>query len=150
MYSKTDLNCLWSSTSPTYSMIKVSCITTNKYINAGLSWICFSEYNDNVHITNVSITVPTSSAYFLQKLQYIGTNTKNRGIFWIFKKLYFIQHCFICRPSDSTVSEDVGIEPRNVTTSALAVRRSNHSTRSHPHSARSHPSTNTRYACVGC
>jgi hypothetical protein len=23
--------------------------------------------------------------------------------------MYFIQHCFICRPSDSTVSEDAGI-----------------------------------------
>jgi hypothetical protein len=30
--------------------------------------------------------------------------------FLVFK--YFIQHCFICRPSDSTVSEDAGIEPR--------------------------------------
>ncbi len=29
-------------------------------------------------------------------------------------------------PSDSTVSEDAGIEPRTVETSALAVRRSNH------------------------
>ncbi len=35
-----------------------------------------------------------------------------------------IQHCFICRPS--IVSEDVGIEPRTVATSALALRRSNH------------------------
>jgi hypothetical protein len=25
--------------------------------------------------------------------------------------MYFIQHCFICRPSDSPVSEDAGIEP---------------------------------------
>jgi hypothetical protein len=25
-----------------------------------------------------------------------------------------IQHCFICRPSDSTVSEDAGIEPKKV------------------------------------
>ncbi len=52
---------------------------------------------------------------------------------------YFIQHCFICRPSDSTVPEDTGIEPRTVRTSALIVRRSNHSARCHPHSARSHP-----------
>jgi hypothetical protein len=29
-------------------------------------------------------------------------------------------------PSDSTGSEDAGIEPRTVATSALAVRRSNH------------------------
>ncbi len=53
--------------------------------------------------------------------------------------MYDTQHCFICRPSDSTVSEDAGIEPRTVATTALAVRRDNHSARSHPHSARSHP-----------
>ncbi len=35
-----------------------------------------------------------------------------REIFFI----YFIQHCFICRPSDSTVSEDAGIEPMTVKT----------------------------------
>ncbi len=27
-----------------------------------------------------------------------------------------IQHCFICRPSDFTLSEDARIEPRNVVT----------------------------------
>jgi hypothetical protein len=37
---------------------------------------------------------------------------------------YNIQHCFICRPSDSTVPTDAGIEPRTVATCALAVRRS--------------------------
>jgi hypothetical protein len=46
--------------------------------------------------------------------------------------LYDIQHCFICRPSDSTVLGDAGIEPRTVATTALAVRRSNHVARSHP------------------
>jgi hypothetical protein len=50
--------------------------------------------------------------------------------------MYFIQHCFICRPSDSTVSEDAEIEPRTVATLELAVRRFNLSARSHPHSAR--------------
>ena len=40
--------------------------------------------------------------------------------FWIFH--YFIQLCFTCRPSHSTVS-----------TTALAVRRSNHSVRYDPH-----------------
>jgi hypothetical protein len=53
---------------------------------------------------------------------------------------YFIQHCFICRPSDSTMPENAGIEPRIVATSALAVRRSittrldliHNSARSHP------------------
>jgi hypothetical protein len=46
--------------------------------------------------------------------------------------MYDIQHCFICRPSDSTVSEDAGIEPRIIATTALAVRRPNHSAKSHP------------------
>ncbi len=39
---------------------------------------------------------------------------------------FYIQHCFICRPSDSTVPTDAGIVPRTVATGALAVRRSNH------------------------
>jgi hypothetical protein len=46
--------------------------------------------------------------------------------------MYCIQHCFICRPSNSTVSEDAGTEPRIVATSALVVRRSNHKATSHP------------------
>ncbi len=41
--------------------------------------------------------------------------------------MYDIQHCFICHPSDSIVSEDPGNEPRTVATTALAGRRSNHS-----------------------
>jgi hypothetical protein len=45
------------------------------------------------------------------------------GIFSFFS--YNSQHCFICRPSDSTVLTGAGIEPRTVATGALAVRRSN-------------------------
>ncbi len=56
--------------------------------------------------------------------------------------MYDIQHCFICRPSDSTVSEDAGIELRTFATTALAVRRSKQSARSHQQSARSHPLIN--------
>ncbi len=37
-------------------------------------------------------------------------------------ELYIIQHCFICRNTDSTVMD--GIHPRTVTILALAVRRS--------------------------
>ncbi len=40
------------------------------------------------------------------------------GFSWIFF-MYFIQHCFVCCPSDFTLSEDAGIEPRAVATSAL-------------------------------
>jgi hypothetical protein len=46
--------------------------------------------------------------------------------------MYVIQHCVICRTSDSTVSEDAGMEPRTAATLALTARRSNHSARSHP------------------
>jgi hypothetical protein len=45
---------------------------------------------------------------------------------------YFFQHCFICRPTDSTVSVDDGIESKAVATLALAVSRSNHSAKLHP------------------
>ena len=38
--------------------------------------------------------------------------------------MYVIQHCFICRPSDSTVSEAAGIEPKSVATLAGTARRS--------------------------
>ncbi len=47
--------------------------------------------------------------------------------------MYVIEHCFICRLSDSTVSEDAEIEPRTVAIFALTARRSNLSARSHPH-----------------
>ncbi len=40
--------------------------------------------------------------------------------FWGFFS-YYIQHCFVCRPSDSPVPTDAGIEPRTVATGALAV-----------------------------
>ncbi len=55
--------------------------------------------------------------------------------------MYFIQHCSICRPSDSTVSEDAVTETRTVATLALTVWRSNHWATSHPLWARSHPLT---------
>ncbi len=42
----------------------------------------------------------------------VSVNGKLGGIFFMFD----IQHCLICRPSDSTVSEDAGIEPRTVAT----------------------------------
>jgi hypothetical protein len=50
----------------------------------------------------------------------------------------FIQHCFICRPSDQI--SPCRIKPSTVATLALTVRRSaDHSAKSQPHSARSQP-----------
>ncbi len=46
--------------------------------------------------------------------------------------MYFIQKLLILPPPDSTELEDDGIDPMTVATLALAVRRSNHSARSHP------------------
>ena len=43
--------------------------------------------------------------------------------------MYFFQHCFFCRPSYYTVSQDAGTDPKTRATNALAVRRSNHSAR---------------------
>jgi len=42
------------------------------------------------------------------------------------KKNYRIQHCFIGRPSDFTVSADAGFELRTVAMIALAAKRCNH------------------------
>jgi hypothetical protein len=44
-----------------------------------------------------------------------------RGDFYLFLE-YFIQHCFIRRPSNYTVSEDAGILLRIVATLELVVR----------------------------
>jgi hypothetical protein len=68
----------------------------------------------------------------------ISSRSKKRG-FFSFLFMYVIQHSFICRPSDSTVSGEAAIEPRAVATLALTARRTNHWARSYPPSARSHP-----------
>jgi hypothetical protein len=52
--------------------------------------------------------------------------------FGFFLFMYVVPHCFICRPSGSTVSEDAWIEQRVVATLLLIARRSNHLARSHP------------------
>jgi hypothetical protein len=54
------------------------------------------------------------------------------GIFsGFFHFMYIIQHCFMCCPSDSIVSEDAGTEPRTFATLALTAKRSNHLARFH-------------------
>jgi hypothetical protein len=54
--------------------------------------------------------------FFLSFSSYFGLD---------FYVRYYLQHCFTRRPAGSTVSEDVGNEPRAVATLALAARRSN-------------------------
>ncbi len=50
---------------------------------------------------------------------FVWQERGGRGLAWsriflCFFLFYVIQHCFICRPLDSTVSEDLGIEPTTV------------------------------------
>jgi hypothetical protein len=45
-----------------------------------------------------------------------------RKVGLLFFFVHYIQHCFSCRPSDSTVSEDARIEPKTVATLALATQ----------------------------
>jgi hypothetical protein len=80
-------------------------------------------------------TTAKSAVFFLLLLQdeiRVKMTFIEGGFFYVFLFTYDIQDCFICRPSDSTVSEDAMIEPRAVATTALAVRRSDHTARSHP------------------
>jgi hypothetical protein len=60
-----------------------------------------------VVIVTAAHCVDVSSNYMLMIFFYIFG-----GIFFP----YYIQHCFVCRPSDSTVPTDAGIEPRTVAT----------------------------------
>ncbi len=78
-------------------------------------------------------SISAEADFFTPQTISVRTIFKNliKWGFWIF--LYFIQHCFICRPSDSTVSNAGKWDRiRTVATLALAVSRSNHSARSHP------------------
>ncbi len=61
--------------------------------------------------------------YFLKKIRSIfrADSVFIKEHLKLFLFMYFIQHCFICRPSDSIVSEDAGIDPRTVATLALTA-----------------------------
>jgi hypothetical protein len=56
------------------------------------------------------LLINLKSTYFLLKKRgKCDRNKGNSGIFLVILLMYVIQHCFLCRPSDSTVSEDAGI-----------------------------------------
>jgi hypothetical protein len=76
-------------------------------------------------ISSLDEMTTTTSPWFLQSVQqtcgdffsrYVNAfkiSDSSRGFFGFFLFMYDIQHCFICRPLDSTVLEDAGIEPQN-------------------------------------
>ncbi len=101
------------------------------YPSAGL-WNCCSEAKIAKPRLATCVT-SLDSVFSVEDAAISSYPMHTGGFFWIFfSSMYCIQHCFICRPSDSTVSEDAGIEPRTIATLALAVRRFHHSARSHP------------------
>ncbi len=59
------------------------------------------------------LTTTLCNAYELHYIIIEMGSLKGR-FFRFFLFMYNIQHRFICRPSDSTVSEDAGFEPRTV------------------------------------
>jgi len=61
--------------------------------------------------------------YFIFLLFPLSFFYLKEGFFRFFFSMYVIQHCFICRPLNSTVSGDAGIDPKIVETLALAARR---------------------------
>jgi hypothetical protein len=77
------------------------------------------------------LLVPFRSGFSFLFINEIKPSVEDFLGFFNYFSIYDILHCFIFRPSDSIVSEDVGIEPRTVATTVLAVRRANHA-RSHP------------------
>ncbi len=92
----------------------------------------FTNVIDLAYVSRRNIGKATFTSTLVETIAFYTCNV-HKGRFFEFFFMYEIQHCFICRPSDSTVSEDAVIETETVATTALAVRRSNHWARSHPH-----------------
>ncbi len=57
---------------------------------------------------NQSISQPSAICLFFCPPVGIFVLKALEGFFGVFLSMYVIQHCFVCRPSDSTVSEDAG------------------------------------------
>jgi len=100
-----------------------------KYVHILLRFLHSLFYNSSFYplTTHLFLAISHFSLLFIPSYSLLSFSILVLFSFF----MYDIQHCFICRPSDSTVSEDARIEPRTVATTALAVRRSNHTARSH-------------------
>ncbi len=101
-------NCLWIP--PLECKINDVCLS----IESGRAWVG----TINIVYGTVGSTAPVMSGLFgfcYLQLWSMGLHTKDSATnghrqFFGDYFMYFIQHCFICRPLDSTVSEDAGIE----------------------------------------
>jgi hypothetical protein len=102
----------------------------NCYVNFNAyKYIIMLKYIHHVFSYFVNTTVPVPDT--VQKICKVNFVHALVGLdFFLF--MYIIQHCFICRLSDFTESEDAEIEHRTVATMRLTAKLSNHSARSHP------------------
>jgi hypothetical protein len=82
------------------------------------------------------ISFPSNSVYTLYRPVESSKEKKKsfKGGFFFGFFLFYVRYSTLLHlpPTDSPVSEGARIEPRTVATTTLAVRRSNHSARSHP------------------
>jgi hypothetical protein len=67
------------------------------------------------------ISVKKLSFMDLISIRLNSTCKADRTLQALYNFMRFLQHCFTCRPSDPTVSEDAGIEPRTAATLALTI-----------------------------
>jgi hypothetical protein len=92
----------------------------------------YSIFKFNFSVANVQFCINLHTISVFRNLQFAYLFAVPQALmgdffdFFLFMYIILIQQFFICRPSDSTVSEDAGIEPRTVATLALTARRSNH------------------------
>jgi hypothetical protein len=83
------------------------CCTVKTFQDIFISWD--SPFNAHTNLNSLSdLLLSWKCWYFHLRSWMLGKKQIGR-FYCIF--LNFIQHCFICRPSISTVSEDSGIEP---------------------------------------
>ncbi len=86
-----------------------------------MGWYCHAHYFVSFVLSG---KIPWVRCYMYTTLHSTLFKKASLFLFLIFSFFSLLtQHCFICRPSKSPVSEDAGIEPRTAATTALAVRR---------------------------
>ncbi len=91
-----------------------------KHGYSGDMQVCqYSNWRVAIHVNVIKFVLNTLIQYTIRSDELcffykIWFQFLKGDFFGFFLFMYDIQHCLICRPSDSTVSEDDGIEPRTV------------------------------------
>jgi hypothetical protein len=81
------------------------------------------EGEEEIKVTTIQCIVCFWASWIRIRIHWYEENLQDPG----HNRFRSIPFCFICSPSDISVSKDAGIEPRTVATLVLlAVRHSNH------------------------